>query len=415
MFQSRKAYSAITVQVDRLTSEQFEEDDLSGIVDLIEVIRIQEGGPTEAARALRKKLKYGNAHRQIRALTILDGLIENAGGRFQRAFADEPLLERLRLLARDDVVDPQVRQKCKVLFIQWANAYKNTPGLQSIASLYKELPKSNSQRPVEARQKVLRDTEQFGSDSEQPTLSSPNRSRATSSATPSLAAPQHRPVNLTPTSSGFSAKLHRKKDKHVAAGKPFNLSREKENMTSAIANASIASTNLLNGLQLINRETERVSENQEVQRRFENCKNLRRQILRYIQFVESDDWIGSLVNANDELVKALTTYEIMDRSVSDDSDSDAWEHADAEPPKPSSSRSGISDTQKDLAGLSLNEAAPPKPPRPGPGHMSMPPPPMFNERSKAKDNEDDEDDPFGDSNAAPTPHAERPGMTWREV
>lgn len=51
-----KPYSAITVQVNRLTSEQYEADDMSGIVDLIEVINIQTGGPTEAARALRKKL-----------------------------------------------------------------------------------------------------------------------------------------------------------------------------------------------------------------------------------------------------------------------------------------------------------------------------------------------------------------------
>ena len=46
----------MTVQIDRLTGEQYEEDDLSGIIDLIEVIRIQASGPTEAARALRKKL-----------------------------------------------------------------------------------------------------------------------------------------------------------------------------------------------------------------------------------------------------------------------------------------------------------------------------------------------------------------------
>jgi hypothetical protein len=39
-----------------MTSEQFEEDDLSGIIDLVEVIRIQSSGPTEAARAIRKKL-----------------------------------------------------------------------------------------------------------------------------------------------------------------------------------------------------------------------------------------------------------------------------------------------------------------------------------------------------------------------
>lgn len=52
----RKPYSAITVQIDRLTSEDFEEGDIGGIPDLVEVIRIQDSGPTEAARAIRKKL-----------------------------------------------------------------------------------------------------------------------------------------------------------------------------------------------------------------------------------------------------------------------------------------------------------------------------------------------------------------------
>jgi len=165
MFSSKKPYTAVTVQIDRLTSEQYEEEDVAGIIDLIEVIRIQASGPTEAARAIRKKLKYGNPHRQIRALVILDGLIQNAGSRFQRAFADEPLLERLRLMPREETVDPQVREKCKVLFVQWANAYKNTAGLESIANLYKELPKS--QRPAAARQKVLRESENiFESDGE---------------------------------------------------------------------------------------------------------------------------------------------------------------------------------------------------------------------------------------------------------
>ena len=51
-----KPYTAVTVQINRLTGSQYESDDLSGIPDLIEVVRIQSEGPTEAARAIRKKL-----------------------------------------------------------------------------------------------------------------------------------------------------------------------------------------------------------------------------------------------------------------------------------------------------------------------------------------------------------------------
>ena len=187
----------------------------------------------------------------------------------------------------------------------------------------------------------------------------------------------------------------------------IEVSKEKDNMTNCIAQSSIASTNLVNGLQLINRENERVSTNPEVVRRFEACKDLRRKILYYIAHVESEQWIGSLVNANDELVKALTAYEIMDRSVDDDSDSDAWESSKAPAPQ----RGSISTAQQQLAGLSI-DTAPAKPPRPA--SIPMPPKPAPPPPPPAPADDSDED-PFGDSHAAKTPFDERAGMSWKEV
>ena len=70
VFKQKKPYSSITVYIENMTSEDNEEDDLGGIPDLVEVIKLQLGGPTEASRAIRKKLKYGNVHRQLRALTM---------------------------------------------------------------------------------------------------------------------------------------------------------------------------------------------------------------------------------------------------------------------------------------------------------------------------------------------------------
>lgn len=132
----KKPYSSITVAVENLTSESYEEDDFSGIPDLVEAIKIQSTGPTEAARAIRKKLKYGNVHRQLRALTILDGLIQNAGSDFQRQFADPMLLERLRICGTGDLSDPAVKAKCKELFRQWS-ILKKIRGLEEISMLHK--------------------------------------------------------------------------------------------------------------------------------------------------------------------------------------------------------------------------------------------------------------------------------------
>jgi LAS seventeen-binding protein 5 len=124
------------VTIERLTSEAYDEDDLSGIPDLVEVIKLLPDGPTEAARAIRKKLKYGSVHRQLRALTLLDGLIQNAGPRFQQTFADEPLLERLRVCGTSDLSTPDVKKKCSELFRSWSQ-YKGTSGLDRIAKLHK--------------------------------------------------------------------------------------------------------------------------------------------------------------------------------------------------------------------------------------------------------------------------------------
>lgn len=297
----KKPYSAVTVLVENLTGERYEEDDVSGIPDLVETIKLQASGPTEAARALRKKLKYGNVHRQLRALTILDGLIENAGARFQSTFADEMLLERLRFCGTSDLTDPVVRDKCKELFRGWT-VHKNTRGLEQIAGLYKvsylserrykgltttkQLPR-RKQAVTQDKSKVLRETEQNPFDADEDETPVPKPAPSTHARKPSLAQ-DHLSLDAVPSffSSASSAikksKKDKDKDKKKKKSKPFNLEAEKETMKTCMGDAAVASTNLLNALKLVNREHEQISENAAAVHHFESCKLLRRKILRYV-------------------------------------------------------------------------------------------------------------------------------------
>ncbi|KAL8877429.1 MAG: hypothetical protein Q9198_004556 [Flavoplaca austrocitrina] len=406
----KKPFTAVTVQIDRLTSEQHDGDDMAGIVDLIEVIRLQAEGPPEAARAIRKKLKYGNVHKQLRALTILDGLIENAGPRFQRAFADEPLLERLRVAATDSLSDPEVKKKCSVLFRQWAASYSQTPGMERIANLHKQLPQ-RKKAPRQESSRVLKESEP--GENEDPLGHSVSVSggggpmqnlRTPSTSAAITASSSNGRPSLTPY--GQASKSHKKSKAHKA----FNLEKEKPQMLQTIASSSVASTNLMNSLKLINRESKRVSEDPETVNRFETCKLLRRQVLRYIQYVESEQWLGSLIHANETLVEALMAFEVLDKNLEDDSDSDAesevneWDSDEAEAAKKKKGKS----LQQGFAGLSLGQ------------NMPGPPSVMVNGKdrrvnSESEDEEEvsgDEDNPFGDINAVSTPKEERPGMTW---
>ncbi|KAJ5826125.1 hypothetical protein N7474_003263 [Penicillium riverlandense] len=395
MFQSHKPYSAVTVQVEVLTSEQYEEDDPAGIVDLIEVIRIQASGPTEASRALRKKLKYGNLHRQLRALTILDFLIQNAGDRFLREFADEPLLERLRIAATDSVSDPLVKRKCQQLFGQWAVSYKDKRGMEKISALYQQLPK-RKQPANQAKAKVLREGANTNNDRPMghrvsvSTGSGPARELA------------------SPKQKSSSKPKKDKKDRRLTQTGTFNLEKERPEIVQTLASVAVASTNLLNSLKLVNRETTRVSEDAECINRFEKCKQLRRQILRYIQHIESEEFLGGLIHANDELVNALMAFEVLDKSVDYDSDSDdesmhaylkhQWGHEDDE-------------VNQSLSGLSVN---PPKPPRPNQpaASSSQHPSQELESESESEVEDDDENNPFGDRNAIKTPAVEKSGYSW---
>jgi hypothetical protein len=196
-------------------------------------------------------------------------------------------------------------------------------------------------------------------------------------------------------------------------------------MLQAIAQSSVASTNLSNALKLVNREDKRVSEDPEVMSRFESCKQLRRHILRYIQYVESDDFLGGLIHANEELVTALMAFEVMDKSVDDDSDSELEEAQHLSRTAHASDRAAPDKAAQSLAGLSLADAKPTKPPRPAKVVMPPPRPAPAKTNWKAKhidseseseeDDDDDPNDPFGDKNATSTPRGERKGYTWKEV
>ncbi|EKD15285.1 vhs domain containing protein [Drepanopeziza brunnea f. sp. 'multigermtubi' MB_m1] len=409
MFSNKKPYSAVTVAVENLTSWSHEADDLAGIPGLVEAITLQATGPAEAARSIRKKLKYGNVHQQIRALTLLDGLISNAGARFQRTFADEMLLERLRVCGSSDLSDPQVKNKCMELFRQWAVEYKNIRGLEQIAGLYKQLPR-RKQMVTQEKSKVLKETENpfEGEDDEEETPAPATHARQTSlgqsskSSKPSFA--------HIPLMSSHANDKKAKKDKKKKNAKTFNLEAEKGKMKEIIADSSIASTNLLNALRTVNREREQVSENENVQREFDVCKALRRQILRYIQLVPGDEYLGSLLNANDQLVEALMTFEQLDRSIDADSDSDDELATQQHMYKVMSEKGKENEAAQQLAGLSIGKRAPP-PPR-------KPPRPVIPQPEEDEDDveEEDENDPFADRNAViSTPSVQKREPVWREV
>jgi hypothetical protein len=139
------------------------------------------------------------------------------------------------------------------------------------------------------RSKVLRETEQNPFQAEEdnadelpPRLSHSRQASGTQSSNRTSALPKSSLFGSSTSPTSSKKSKDRKGGKKDA--KPFNLEAEKETMKNCIAESSVASTNLLNALRLINREHEQISENQNAVHHFEFCKLLRRKILRYVSF-----------------------------------------------------------------------------------------------------------------------------------
>ena len=372
-------------------------------------------------------------HAQLRSLTILDDLIQNAGPRFQRGFADESILERLRFAATDPLSDRDVKEKCEALFRQWAISYRNTPGMERLSSLYKQLPQKKKFSTKE-NSRVLRETE-VDEDEEE---AGPSRTRSgtnpssrkepVNSANSVLTKP---PPSTQAGSSFFSIKD--RKSKKGTSSKFFDLERELPRMKAVMASAAVESTNLTNAMKRINREKERVSDNVEARTHFDTCKQLRRQTYRFCSLVEDEKYIGSLLVANDSLSDALLLYEQLDRSFDYDSDSDDYESHDG--PETNTNVLPVVAARKQLAGLNLHHTGaaqvtsspesprmPPRPPIPG-GMLPVPQSPRFGKARQPElepqpkhepvdIDEDDEDDPFADSNEVSETRIGKDGRTW---
>jgi hypothetical protein len=72
---------------------------------------------------------------------------------------------------------------------------------------------------------------------------------------------------------------------------------------------------LINALRLINTTEDRweidLQHDKRLQEYRDKCEESKKKIVRYARLVEDEEWIGTLLAANEDLLKALDMYDIM--------------------------------------------------------------------------------------------------------
>lgn len=311
-------------------------------------------------------------------------------------YCDEYLLERLRILATDASTPSPVKKRVQNLFYGWSQDLQGQRGYERLAALYKQLPqRSRKSRP---QPKYLsNDPQELEEDEESPSERSAGFSREP---------PRSRSNTASGSGNRSRSNTHEKPKKTKKKSEPtpmprIDLAKEKPKIQQTLAESSSAATNLMNALQLINWETELSTENRKATEYFNKCRKLRKQVLRYIHGIESEEFIGSLIHANEELIQALQKYDKMSQAPDEDSDSD-YERDDwklesnmrklnidkgrrAEDDSDDDSGSDYDSDGYDRSNRKNKQTS----------------------RSRYQDDDDDDDNPFGDSNVIQTPVDEK--------
>ncbi|EIM92246.1 uncharacterized protein STEHIDRAFT_46841 [Stereum hirsutum FP-91666 SS1] len=297
-----KPRSSITEWVDILTSPGYEDEVYDGIPELIDSINLQAAtGSSEASRALRKKLKHGNAHNQYRALVILKALVENCGTKFQTTFADGHFTDAIKQLSTDPSTDPKVRKKLIAVLASWHNQFKDDRSMTIVAGLYRQCRPDDSAK----RQSQLNHQAALERESEH------ERKRKEEKAAKEDAKRKARMEKEAEKERIRKAEEDRKRSKNKPKRKPFNFEEEKPAVLTAIANASSAANNLVNAITLVNTEHDSLQSNERVQECLTKTKQARKQIVRYIQLVEDEEFIGTLIETNERIIAAMQSYDTL--------------------------------------------------------------------------------------------------------
>ncbi|CAK9439639.1 uncharacterized protein LODBEIA_P37390 [Lodderomyces beijingensis] len=387
---NEKPFTSITVKINQLCqagrNEEIDDTLELHLSNLIELIKVQpQSGASEAARAIRKKIKYGGAvEEQLRALNILELLLLNSGHKIGPIIArDDKLVEVLKGVisghgrtGTGGGYGPKVVKRAMNMAIGWKSEFDGLDGYKYMQQLHKAIPKkqrilesSSSRRDKDRRERSQSDSDNDSDDGIDPydddfALSEPKSKRETrSSQARSPKAPPPRPTTASPYSVNSKDRSRREEEKTKKKQKKnkrskngiiyadeqygipqINYKKEAPKIEKLLSDANAQCIQLDNKLQHV------VSPGNDAATLeiFEACKQSRRKVLKYLQFVGAGDptgksrevvemdekYLARLIRANEDLVETFKKFDTRaGRHLNtapdvDDGDGEEWSESD---------------------------------------------------------------------------------------
>lgn len=300
-FFSDHQHSIVTETIERLVSS----NDITLEVELAKLIQYIhsnsefefQNNQIEAARAIRKQLKYGNTLNQSRSLDLLNLFISQLI-KFSFIYNDTKLLERLKCIALNSErryqgkpYDARIIKKCANYIITWNNFLNEQASNSKIFAKINnlgEMVKLNYKKSSGNNRKESKKNNNFLKDT-----------------------------------ADHSIFVSNSADELYGIPK-INMEKESSKIKLLISDSLASAISLQNSLMELNPNKSSLDD-EDCTAKFIQARAIRRKVLRYLQLVTEGEFLGSLIRANEELVNALTKYDEasnMSRDNNNDNDDD---------------------------------------------------------------------------------------------
>ncbi|MBN3314920.1 TOM1 protein, partial [Atractosteus spatula] len=278
-------------RIENATSATLQSEDWGLNMEICDIINETEEGPKDAIRALKKRIVGNKNFREVMlALTVLESCVKNCGHRFHVLVASRDFVEGVlvrTILPKNN--PPQiVHDKVLSLIQSWADAFRSSPSLTGVVSVYEDLRRKGLEfpmtdldalSPIHTPQRSVPDTD--------PSHASPQDSTAPP------AVPAQSPVRT---------------------GGPFDPSSEQMAKLSAdleVVRGNVAvMSDMLSGMNPGCVEPSDLELLQELNR---TCRVMQTRVLELIPQVGAEGLIEELLILNDTLNGAFTRYDRFER------------------------------------------------------------------------------------------------------
>ncbi|XP_025932718.1 target of Myb protein 1 isoform X1 [Apteryx rowi] len=143
--------SPVGQRIERATDGSLRSEDWALNMEICDIINETEEGPKDAFRAIKKRIVGNkNFHEVMLALTVLETCVKNCGHRFHVLVASQDFVEGVlvRTILPKNNPPAIVHDKVLTLIQSWADAFRSSPDLTGVVTVYEDLRRKGLEFPM---------------------------------------------------------------------------------------------------------------------------------------------------------------------------------------------------------------------------------------------------------------------------